>query len=379
MLPHVTRQDLAFIALVALRYIWSPAVDRQWLVTLRTAPGGWRSERWINLLLSFRLISRGMHRARRLAMLTLPTLDHFTADLLSRLPAASGWDVKKFMVSGPGTVAAALDWADDRSGDALWFEFCWPPFPAMIGAIDFAGRRVIVRVHRIEATETPHVANTPWEKVNDVIVVSPDMAQRVLAAAPEIGVLCRLHLVCNGVDTDRFSPATGWDPFRIGWCGLMTLRKNPILALQILAQLRATDARYHLHLCGMGGEALALETFRHSANRLGLTAALQWGGRIAQADMPAWHAANGVLLHTSLHEGLSYAVLEAAASGCDLAVFDHPGAAACWPGEVLFGTAEEAVALVRGARSSRWREHVCHRFSLDGQIGAVSAILNSST
>ena len=29
--------------------------------------------------------------------------------------------------------------------------------------------------------------------------------------------------------------------------------------------------------------------------------------------MPAWHAANGVLLHTSLHEGLSYAVLEAAA------------------------------------------------------------------
>jgi hypothetical protein len=37
----------------------------------------------------------------------------------------------------------------------------------------------------------------------------------------------------------------------------MTLRKNPTLALEVLARLRAADARYHLSLCGMGGEALA--------------------------------------------------------------------------------------------------------------------------
>ena len=87
-------------------------------------------------------------------MMMLPSLDHFTADLLARLPAASGWEVKKFMVTGPAPMAAALAWTDDTSRDAVWFEFCWPPFPALIGAIDFAGRRVMVRVHRIEATET---------------------------------------------------------------------------------------------------------------------------------------------------------------------------------------------------------------------------------
>jgi glycosyltransferase involved in cell wall biosynthesis len=309
-------------------------------------------------------------------MMMLPGLDHFTGDLLTRLPAVSGWDIAKFMVTGQHSLPEALSWTDDPARDAVWFEFCWPPFPAMIGATNFDGRRVIVRVHRIEATEAPYVANTPWEKVDDVIVVSPDMRHRVLIAAPEIAVTSRLRLICNGVDTERFAPAAEWHPHRVGWCGLMTLRKNPTLALQILAGLRATDARYHLSICGMGGEPLARETFMHLARRLDLLDAIQWGGRIAQVDMPKWHAANGILLHTSLHEGLSYAVLEAAASGCDLAVFDHPGAAACWPEAVLFGTADEAVALISAAERGRWFAHVRGRFSLEKQLDAMSAMLN---
>jgi glycosyltransferase involved in cell wall biosynthesis len=287
-----------------------------------------------------------------------------------------GWEVKKFLVTGQSSLMDALAWTDNPSRDAIWFEFCWPPFPKLIGTTDFAGRRVIVRVHRIEATETPHVANTPWEYVDDVIVVSPDMRQRVLTAAPEIAVTSRLHVVCNGVDTERFARTTNWNQFRIGWCGLMTLRKNPTLALQILARLRAEDARYHLSLCGMGGEALALETFMHLGRRLKLLDAIQLEGRISQAHMPGWHAANGVLLHTSLHESFGYGIAEAAAVGCDLALLDHPGAASFWPASTLFGTVDEAVTLIRGAMPGRWREHVCRDFSLERQINAVSAVLN---
>lgn len=309
-------------------------------------------------------------------MMLLPGLDHFTADLLAHLPAKSGWEVKPFMVTGPATLAAALDWTDQPNRDAIWFEFCWPPFPALIAATDFGGRRVIMRVHRIEATETNHVADTQWDRIDDVIVVSPDMQERVLTQAPEIGVTSRLHLVPNGVDIDRFSPSPDWNPFRIGWCGLMTLRKNPILALQILARLRETDPRYHLSLCGMGGEPLAHQSFLHLARRLDLTKAIRWEGRIPQSDMHKWHAANGVLLHTSLHESFGYAIAEAAVCGCDVAVFDHPGAAATWPASVLFGTVDEAVALIRAARPRRWRDYVCANFSLDQQISAVSAMLN---
>jgi glycosyltransferase involved in cell wall biosynthesis len=319
-----------------------------------------------------------MQRLRRLALLLLPSLDHFTGDLLARLPAASGWEVRPFMVTGPSTLAAALDWTDQPERDAIWFEFCWPPFPAWIGATEFGARRVIVRVHRIEAAETSHVANTPWAKVSDVIVVSPDMAERVLAQAPEIGVTSRLHHVPNGVNIERFAPLGDWNRFRIGWCGLMVLRKNPILALHILARLREIDSRYHMSLCGMGGEALAHETFLHLARRLDLLGAIRWEGRISQADIGVWHSANGVLLHTSLHESFGYAIAEAAACGCDIAVFDHPGAAATWPSSVLFGTVDEAASLIHTARPHRWRDHIHANFSLDQQITAISTLLNQS-
>ncbi len=318
-------------------------------------------------------------RPRRLALLTLPGLDHFVADLVAGLPCASGWEVRQFMVTEPRVLQQAMAWADDAAGDALWFEFCWPPFPAMIAAADFGGRRVIVRVHRIEAAETSLVADTAWEKVDDVIVVSPDMRRRVLAAAPEIALTTRLTLACNGVDAKRFAACgeASRSPFRVGWCGLMNLRKNPIMALQILRALRDVDDRYHLSLCSMAVEKLAHESFVHLARRLGLAGSLLWEGRLDQAAMPAWHARNVALLHTSMHEGLSYAVLEAAAAGCDLAVFDHPGATECWPAEVLFGTVDEAVRLIRAAQPGRRQTLVRERYSLERQLGGLSAMLNA--
>src|SRR3954467_12401189 len=118
-------------------------------------------------------------RRPRLAFLLLPTMDHFTHDLIGRLPALTRWEIQGFKVTSPAAIASAFAWTDRPDIDALWFEFCWPPFPQVIAQADFAGRRVIVRVHRIEAMETDHVAQTQWHKVTDVLVVSTDMAERV--------------------------------------------------------------------------------------------------------------------------------------------------------------------------------------------------------
>lgn len=316
-----------------------------------------------------------MKRSPRLAMMLLPGLDHFTADLLARLPDASGWEVRPFRVTSQATLAEALGWLDDPACDAIWFEFCWPPFPQWIATADFGGRRVIVRVHRIEAVETDHVANTSWAKVDDVIVVSPDMHTRVLAVAPEIAFTSRLHLVPNGIDTERFRPSDSWNPHRIGWCGLMTLRKNPTLALQILARLRAIDERYEMHMCGMGGEKLAEESFQYLSHQMGLDCAIHRDGCIEQANMPAWHAANGVLLHTSLHEGLSYAILEAAASGCGLAILDCPGALDYIPKKAIFQTIDGAVQIILKAQKNEIRNHILSSYQIKYNIEKISAIL----
>jgi glycosyltransferase involved in cell wall biosynthesis len=315
-------------------------------------------------------------RPPRLAFILLRGLDHFAHDLIARLPEATGWEVRGFLLNRLTDFHAALAWTDRPASDALWFEFCWPPFPHLIAETAFGGRRVIVRVHRIEAMETNHVAQTPWQKVSDLVVVSSDVAARVRLAAPALSSATRLHLIHNGLDLQHFAPLQVWDPFRIGWCGLMTLRKNPTLALQVLASLRAIDDRYSLHICGQGGERLADTSFQHLVRRLGLSNAVYLDGKVPRAEMPAWHASNGVLLHTSLHESFGYAIAEAAAVGCDLAVLDHPGAEEFWPEATRFGSVAEAADLIRAAAPHRWRTHV-QRFALEGQIEATATMLCS--
>ncbi len=315
-------------------------------------------------------------RARRLALMLLPRLDHFAQDLLAGLPAIAGWDVRAFQVRSATDLDAALDWTDDPAHDAIWFEFCWPPFPGLIDRTAFGGRRVVVRVHRIEAYGTNHVARAPWHKIDDVIVVSHDMAARVRHAAPALDGTTRLHVVHNGIDLTRFAAQAAPDPFRIGWCGLITLHKNPMLALQVLVVLRAEDPRYRLHICGKEGDPVALDSLDYLARRMGLSEAIVFDGAIAQADMPAWHARNAVLLSTSAYESFGYAIVEAAASGCDLAILDYAGADEFWPSEARFGTVAEAARLIRDAAPDRWRSVAAH-FSLDRQCAAIADVLDA--
>jgi glycosyltransferase involved in cell wall biosynthesis len=313
-------------------------------------------------------------RAQRVAFMLLPGLDHFVPDLIARL-SRPGLEVRAFHVRGMAELAAACAWADDPAQDVIWFEFCWPPFPAMIAAHDFQGRRVAMRVHRIEAYGSPHAAAAPWGKIDDVIVVSRDMAARLKREVPALQQSTALHVVHNGVDVERFVPGPERQPFRIGWCGWLSLHKNATMALEILHSLRRQDGRWHMHCCSKGGEPVALDSFNHLKRRLGLEDAVFMDGNVAPAEMPAWHARNAVLLSTSVYESFGYAMAEAASCGCDVVMLDQPGADEFWPEEMRFGTAAEAAAMIRAAQPMRWRGMIVQHFSLDRQIDVLRGIL----
>ncbi|NOG71464.1 FkbM family methyltransferase [Roseicella sp. DB1501] len=315
-------------------------------------------------------------RPPRLAVLQLRGLEHFLPDLVAGLAASGAVEVRVFTVTGPAVLAEALHWTDDPARDALWFEFCWPPFPELIARTEFGGRRVILRVHRVEAYETLHVAQGPWPKVDDLVTVSEDMARIVLQAAPWLERTTRLHVIHNGLDLARFVPATApADPFRIGWCGSMAARKNPTLALEVLARLLEEDARWRLHITASPGERMVEEAVLRLVPRMGLGGAVRFDGTLPAAAMPDWHARNAVLLSTSLHESFGYAIAEAAAAGCDLAVLDHRGSEEFWPEAVRFGTVDEAVRLICAARPKRWRGLAEARFGLERQVAGVLAML----
>ncbi len=314
-----------------------------------------------------------MDRAQRVAFMLLPGLDHFVPDLLARLPCP-GLEVQAFHVRGMAELQAACAWADDANRDVIWFEFCWPPFPAMIAAFDFGGRRVVMRVHRIEAYGTKHAAAAPWSKIDDVIVVSKDMAARLQAEAPALPQSTALHVVHNGVDVQRFVPCGAADRFRIGWCGWLSLHKNPNMALEILYLLRQHDARWHMHLSSKGGELVAVDSFNHLKRRLGLDDAVFVDGDIAPEDMPRWHARNTVLLSTSVYESFGFAMAEAASCGCDVVMLDQAGAEEFWPEAMRFGTVLEAAEMIRVAKPGRWHQ-IAQRFSLRHQIEELRKLL----
>jgi glycosyltransferase involved in cell wall biosynthesis len=312
--------------------------------------------------------------APRLALMLLPGLDHFAHDLISCLPLTGALEVRAFSLRGVPDLDAACARANNPAQDAIWFEFCWPPAPALIAQYDFAGRRVIMRIHRIEAYETRHAATAPWHKIDDVIVVSEDMAARLRAQVPALEPSTALHVVHNGVDVARFMPRAV-EAFSIGWCGLLNMRKNPLMALEILHLLRQDDHRWHMRISSKGGDPVALDNFSYLRRRLGLVSAVTVDGDVSAANMPAWHARNLVLLSTSLHESFGYAMAEAASCGCDIAMLDQVGAAEFWPEEMRFGTAAEAAAMIKAARPGRWRELIVQRFSLDAQVEKLRGIL----
>lgn len=321
----------------------------------------------------------GATRPPRVAFLLLRGLDHFTPDLLRALNQQGLVEARGFFIAQDGQgLAEALAWADDPSRDAVWFEFAWPPFTRMIGAVDLGGRRVIVRVHRIEAYGSRHAADVLWEAVDDVIVVGAGMAEKVRPMLEGRRAGTRLHVIHNGVDVDLFQPQAEREPFRIGWCGWFSLHKNPIMALQVLRQLHDEDPRWSLHIATRSPDAVVADSFMHLARRLQLAPSIHVTENLPHHLMPAWHARNRVLLSTSVYESFGFAIAEAAAAGCDLALLDYPGADEFWPAEVRFGTPKEAASLIEASQPNRWRGLVSSRFALTQQAGRVAELVRGA-
>src|SRR5208282_766883 len=145
---------------------------------------------------------------------------------------------------------------------------------------------------------------------------------RVLTVAPaemeyarSIGIRGEaLRCIPNGLDTgqirfpevfERRRPRTG--RLCLGFVGRLVYQKNPILFLEVLAQVvrRGRDARAIIV-----GDGPMRGAMSHVARRLGIAARIDWRG-----DTPAspWMQEMDVLVHTSIYEALPYVLLEACA------------------------------------------------------------------
>jgi len=293
----------------------------------------------------------------------------FLAPLIPTL--AEHYDVR-FHAGPPGAeLAAAIAWAD-----IVWLEWCWDHAVWATTSGVLGGRPCVLRLHSIEALQTDYPGQVEWTQVDALVTVGDDIAELVRQRFPGVAAAGAHYVVANGIDLDRFRPAAAGppDPHRVAWVGHVEPKKNPMLMLQVAHALRRHDPRYSLHVAGGFTDLRTLRYLQRMIPALGLQGAVHFDGDVD--DMPAWYADKGVLLSTTMYESFGLNIGEAMAVGAFPVVHDFPGAETLWPGECLFASIEQAVALIRAARPGLYRDWVGERYGLAQQNAAVLAVLD---
>ncbi|EMA52075.1 glycosyltransferase family 4 protein [Halococcus salifodinae] len=133
----------------------------------------------------------------------------------------------------------------------------------------------------------------------------------------EFGVGTDIHVVANGIDTDRFSP-DGDESDRIAgdpavlFVGRLVEGKRPGDALSAIEQVRETHPEARLHFAGKGPLRADLE--RRVAER-GLDDAVAFLGEVPHKEMSELYRGADLFVLPSRAEGLPRTVLEALSSG----------------------------------------------------------------
>lgn len=185
----------------------------------------------------------------------------------------------------------------------------------------------VVQLHAEEADRSgyvQYVANRYDAIVDAYSLVSQHLADSMLDYEVGVEKLRVLHL---GVDaTGEFDP-TQVEPFpeqrsvpRILWPGRLVEQKDPLLTVDVVAELERRGVAFELTIVGDGELA---DATRLRADNLGVADRFVW--HPPSKEMPRWYRSSDVLLMTSVFEGIPLALYEALAMGVPAVVPALPG------------------------------------------------------
>jgi glycosyltransferase involved in cell wall biosynthesis len=163
--------------------------------------------------------------------------------------------------------------------------------------------------------------------------------------------------------------------------GHLIERKDPLLALEVVARLRASAAP-NARLVYVGRGALESDLRAAVASR-GFEAWVSLAGEAAPDVLARWYNAADALLLTSRREGRPNVVLEALASGLPVLATDAGGTAELFAGDARMlartrepqALAAQLAALLAAPRDSAALRALAQRWSWDLAFTALEALL----
>jgi teichuronic acid biosynthesis glycosyltransferase TuaC len=156
------------------------------------------------------------------------------------------------------------------------------------------------------------------EGADAIVTVSEDLRQAVLRWSVPAD---KVHVVCRGVDLERFTPESREESRRrlsiapagpmLLWVGHMV----PVKGLDVLLEacaIAASRAPFHLYLVGDGPLKADLQ---RRCSTLSITDRVSFVGAVNHAALPDWYRAADWTIMSSRSEGIPNVLLESAASG----------------------------------------------------------------
>ncbi len=245
------------------------------------------------------------------------------------------------------------DWADRG---AVWAS-CFAP----------AGTPVVLRIHSVDALSA-WIHLVDWSRVTDLIVVSEHVRDVVVDQLGDRAAGVRWHVMPNVIDTERFAapkePGAERTLCVVGWAQRV---KDPLFAVEVLAELRRTDPTWRLLLVGGDFAPSTIHTseiyaaeFRRRALADDVREHIEYTGFTRRLEDHLARA--GYVISSSVRESRPVGVSEGAASGAVPVIRDWPtfarrdGARRLFGEDWVVGSVPEAVARVRSVDERGWRE-----------------------
>lgn len=220
-------------------------------------------------------------------------------------------------------------------------------------------KKLVVRLHSYEAfSHWPFTAN--WGGVDGLVFVADTVRGFFNAQHGErVQGVSQITLPnINHLETDRLK-LSDERRFTLGMASYATSNKNPILALEILRELRKRDARWKMRFIGStwqadvaGSEAAYRDEFLLAAQADDIVTALTF--EPFRLDLLPWYNEVGFILSCSDREGTHEALREGMAAGAVPIVRNWPmlksfgGAKAVYPDlhENIFEEVQTAVDII---------------------------------
>ncbi|HDY88316.1 MAG TPA: glycosyltransferase [bacterium] len=279
-----------------------------------------------------------MAKTKKLAFICYPGQETFIEPIVREYEKRPQYQVHRYYTDQQADVIAAVKWAD-----ILWLEWANQLTAVATQVYEIKSKSVIVRLHSYEALSSlPTRVN--WKVVDYLVFVAPHIRDIVKMQIHDIEKQVCTKIIPNGLDIDNIPKNKVFNMYDIAYVCNLSLKKEPAMMLQIMAELVKFNPAFHLHSAG-GWQDKGCEIYmKHMAKEMGIEENITYYGFVE--NMETFWPGKGILLSTSFHEGHPCNIMEGMARGLRPVIHNFIGAKGLYQEKYLFNTVVDAINMI---------------------------------